>query len=61
MTGSMLDLPLPGSAAAFAPGFGQRVLLTVDTEEEFDWRADFRRDGYGLSHVAAIPRFQSFC
>jgi len=61
MTGSMLDLPLPGSAAGFAPEFGQRVLLTVDTEEEFDWRADFRRDGYGLSHVAAIPRFQSFC
>lgn len=61
MTGSMLELPAPGSAAAFAPGFGQRVLLTVDTEEEFDWRAPFRREGYGLSHVAAIPRFQSFC
>lgn len=61
MTGSMLELPPPGSAATFAPGFGQRVLLTVDTEEEFDWRADFRRDGYGLSHIAAIPRFQSFC
>ncbi|MBU2587929.1 MAG: polysaccharide deacetylase family protein [Alphaproteobacteria bacterium] len=61
VTGSMLDVPAAGSAAAFAPGFGQRVLLTVDTEEEFDWKGPFRRDGYGLDHVTAIPRFQSFC
>jgi hypothetical protein len=61
MTGSMLDLPSAGSTSRFAPGFGQRVLLTVDTEEEFDWNAPFRRDGYGLSHVAAIARFQAFC
>lgn len=60
-TGSMLDVPPAGRTAAFAPGFGQRVLLTVDTEEEFDWRAPFRREGYGLSHVTAIPRFQTFC
>lgn len=61
VTGSMLDVPAAGSTAAFAPGFGQRVLLTVDTEEEFDWKGPFRRDGYGLDHVAAIPRFQRFC
>jgi hypothetical protein len=60
-TGSMLTPPPFGSTATFAPEFGQRVLLTVDTEEEFNWRAPFQRDGYGLSHVAAIPRFQSFC
>jgi hypothetical protein len=58
---SMLDVPPAGRSAAFAPGFGQRVLLTVDTEEEFDWRAPFQREGYGTSHVAAIPRFQAFC
>ncbi len=57
----MLEVPPAGRRADFAPGFGQRVLLTVDTEEEFDWRAPFRREGYGLSHVAAIPRFQAFC
>lgn len=57
----MLEVPPAGRSAVFAPGFGQRVLLTVDTEEEFDWRAPFRREGYGLSHVAAIPRFQAFC
>jgi hypothetical protein len=60
-TGSMLEVPPAGRSAVFAPGFGQRVLLTVDTEEEFDWRAPFRREGYGLSHTAAIPRFQAFC
>ena len=60
-TGSMLVPPPAAAAARFAPGFGQRVLLTIDTEEEFDWNAPFRREGHGLSHVAAIPRFQSFC
>lgn len=60
-TGSMLDVPPAGRTAAFANSFGQRVLLTVDTEEEFDWNGPFRRDGYGLRHVEAIPRFQTFC
>lgn len=58
---SMLVPPPASAAARLAPGFGQRVLLTIDTEEEFDWGAPFRRDGYGFSHVAAIPCFQSFC
>jgi len=57
----MLDVPPVGRAAAFSAGFGQRVLLTLDTEEEFDWTGPFRRTGYGLSHVEAIPRFQAFC
>lgn len=60
-TGSLLAVPPAGRAAAFAPGFGQRVLLTVDTEEEFDWTGPFRREGHGLSHVASLPRFQAFC
>jgi hypothetical protein len=57
----MLEVPPIGRRAGFAPAFGQRVLLTVDTEEEFDWRAPFQREGHALTHVAAIPRFQSFC
>lgn len=60
-TASMLAVPPAGRSATFAPDFGQRVLLTVDTEEEFDWTGPFRRDGYGLKHVEAIPRFQTFC
>ncbi len=61
ITDSMLQRPPPGRAATFAPEFGQRVLLTVDTEEEFDWRAPFQREGYGLSHIGQIQRFQQFC
>jgi hypothetical protein len=58
---SMVEAPNACSKAEFAPDFGQRVLLTVDTEEEFDWDAGFTRDRHGLSHIAAIPRFQEFC
>lgn len=61
MSRSLLDPPPPGARAAFAPEFGQRVLLTVDTEEEFDWNAPFARTGFGLSHVARLGRFQAFC
>ena len=47
--------------AAFARDFGQRALLTVDTEEEFDWNGPFRRDGFGLSHLVRLAGFQEFC
>ena len=57
----MLTVPHASRQATFAPDFGQRVLLTVDTEEEFNWRGPFQRDGYGLSHITAIPRFQRTC
>ncbi len=58
---SMLNPPRAANSAEFAPNFGQRVILTIDTEEEFDWRAPFTRDQHGLKHVAALPRFQKFC
>lgn len=38
-----------------------KFLITVDTEEEFDWSAPFARDCYGLRHVPAIQRFQDMC
>ncbi len=57
----MLNPPARDASAVFAPDFGQRVLLTVDTEEEFDWAGPFKRDGFGLEHVRQIPHFQSFC
>ncbi|MFU7527985.1 polysaccharide deacetylase family protein [Qipengyuania sp. ASV99] len=61
----MLTPPHPEAAASFAfapkPEAPSRVLLTVDTEEEFDWNGPFTRDRHGLHHVAAIPRFQQFC
>ena len=37
-------------------------MLTVDTEEEFDWNGPFSADGYGLMHhVRALRGFQEFC
>ena len=40
---------------------GPRFLVTVDTEEEFDWHAPFTRDQHGTTHVTAIDRFQKMC
>lgn len=57
----MLSLPQTGQFATFSEGFGQRVLLTVDTEEEFDWQGDFSKTGHGLDHVRQLARFQEFC
>lgn len=57
----MLSLPQPGQFTRFSEGFGQRVLLTVDTEEEFDWRGDFSKTDHGLDHVRQLGRFQEFC
>ena len=58
---SMLTPPKPSALASFDEAFGQRVLLTVDTEEEFNWDAPFTRDEHGLTHVPQLGRFQEFC
>ena len=52
--------PVPSATARF--GFtGPRFLLTVDTEEEFDWDAPLNRESYTLDHLPALAPFQSFC
>ena len=56
-----LTPPSPEAQAPFAPDFAPRVLLTIDTEEEFDWGGSFSRDGHGLKHVDQLARFQTFC
>lgn len=38
-----------------------RFIVTVDTEEEFDWSAPFSRDSHGTTHIAFIGRFQALC
>lgn len=58
---SLLEPPPASHRARFAPGFGKRVLLTVDTEEEFDWSKPFRSSGHGLGHILRIVKFQEFC
>ncbi len=58
---SLVEHPPPGARARFAPGFGQRFLLTVDTEEEFDWNQPLGRENHGLEHVSRLAKFQQFC
>ncbi|NOU03155.1 MAG: WalW protein [Novosphingobium sp.] len=55
------DHPAPGSEVRFAAGFGQRFVLTVDTEEEFDWSQPIQRSGHTVHTVARLARFQQFC
>lgn len=58
---NILDVPSAANLVRFAPGFGQRFIVTVDTEEEFDWTQPLGRTGHGLSHVPRLARFQQFC
>lgn len=55
------DLPATEQRVQFPSDFGQRFVLTVDTEEEFDWTRPIRREGYSLHSVARLARFQEFC
>jgi hypothetical protein len=58
---SITDPPPRSALARFAPAFGQRFLLTIDTEEEFDWTKPLAREGHGLDHVPRLAKFQQFC
>ena len=62
MTG--IDITAPPATpdfVQFREGFGQRFIVTVDTEEEFDWGAPLDRHRNGLTAVPAMRRFQQFC
>lgn len=54
-------LPGKDDFIRFSPGFGQRYLVTVDVEEEFDWTQPIQRDGYSLEAIEAITDFQKLC
>jgi hypothetical protein len=58
---SIIDPPPRSAYARFEPAFGQRFLVTVDTEEEFDWDRPLTRDEHGLGHVLRLAKFQEFC
>lgn len=57
----LLAPPDRNSLAAFKKGFGQRFIVTVDTEEEFDWTAPLDRERHSLVTVPALRKFQQFC
>lgn len=55
------DLPHPSSTVRFGSSLGQRFMLTVDTEEEFDWSRNIQREGFTLDSVSRLGQFQEFC
>jgi len=52
-------VPPDASYVALPEDFGRRFTVSVDTEEDFDWTAPFRRDGYGTASIKALPGFQA--
>ncbi|HVK99734.1 MAG TPA: polysaccharide deacetylase family protein [Dongiaceae bacterium] len=36
-------------------------VLSVDTEEEFDWSGDFPQENCSVENVGCLPAFQEFC
>lgn len=55
------DLPGGEALARFKPAFGQRFVLTVDTEEEFDWTRPIDRSAHTVHTVTRLAKFQEFC
>jgi hypothetical protein len=55
------DQPSPADFVRFRADFGQRFIVTVDTEEEFDWSQPIARGGHTVHSVARLAKFQEFC
>lgn len=53
--------PAPSDRVLFPSGFGPRFVVTVDTEEEFDWSQPLAATGHTLNSVAELATFQQFC
>jgi hypothetical protein len=58
---NLLDGPSQPDFVQFSEGFGQRFLVTVDTEEEFDWSAPMTREQHSCFTIPALRTFQIFC
>lgn len=56
-----MRIPAERDFVRFAPDFGTRFVLTIDTEEEFDWSKPLDRTSHGLAHVPRLAKFQQFC
>ncbi len=55
------DLPQSHDLVRFKPDFGQRFILTVDTEEEFDWAKPLNRSDHSVYSIPRLAKFQQFC
>jgi len=49
-----------GPAIAFARDFGRRFIVSIDTEEDFDWDAPFSRTGHSLASTPALAEGQAY-
>jgi hypothetical protein len=58
---SIVDRPAAPDFVRFAEGEAPRFLVTIDTEEEFDWGMPLSRQDHGTRSIAAFGRFQHFC
>lgn len=58
--GNLLDPPTASARARFADD-EPRFILTVDTEEDFDWDQPLSRDSHDTRHVPKLRKFQQFC
>lgn len=56
----MLSPPHPSQQATFPPDFGTRFLVTIDTEEDFDWSKPFSRIHHGLASLDQLGTCQTF-
>lgn len=50
----------PERQVQWPEAFGRRFLVSVDTEEEFDWNAPFQRSGHTTISVPNLSEFQEF-
>ncbi len=57
----LTDRPGPNDFVHFDAAFGQRFIVTVDTEEEFAWDQPLQARGHTLHSVSQLARFQQFC
>jgi hypothetical protein len=54
------SFPASGPIAKLQDWNSPRFIVTVDTEEEFDWSGPFTRDQHGLSHLRAIDHSRNY-
>jgi hypothetical protein len=57
----IIDKPSANDFVRFREGFGQRFIVTVDVEEEFDWTKPLAREGHSTDSILRMRKFQQFC
>ncbi len=58
---NIAEVPAGPDYVDFRDDAAPRFLVTVDTEEEFDWDAPFSRESHGTESIPGLADFQQFC